>query len=167
MESLADRQASEIVAALGMFPETAWDVNDDACDCVFQRIGFWTNPYIGETQEVRLCCIWEELYKLFPQHVRRTKAFYDYNANEWSPGPRQWNGEADMPPSIWYRHVANRDNITVAEARERYAHLSPPVGIPRPVVEVEEAPDPVAILFEMVTELAQRVAELEPRHGAD
>lgn len=161
METLADRQASEIVAALGMFPETAWNVNDDACDCVFQRIGFFTNPYIGETLEVRLCCIWEEIHKLFPQHVRRTKAFYDYNANEWVPGSWDWNGEHEMPRSTWYRQMANRDGISVAEARERYAHLVPPAGVPRPQAVEDAQPDPVGVLFEMVMGLAQRVAELE------
>lgn len=159
MQTLADRQAADIVAALDVLPEDIWDTNDDACDCTFQRIGFWTNPYMGETLEVRMCCIWAELYKLFPQHVRTTKAWQ--HGGEWQPDVWDWNGEDDMPRSIWYRHLARKEGISVAEARERYAHLDPPKGIPRPRVVLPEEPDPVAVLFSMVTELAQEVARLK------
>ena len=79
-----------------------------------------------------MCCIWAELYKLFPQHVRVTPAFLNYNTSEWESGPRDWDGEADMPEAIWYRHLARKHGITVGEARERYAHLPPPKGTPRP-----------------------------------
>jgi hypothetical protein len=165
MQSIADRQVADIVAALDLLPEDIWDANDDACDCTFQRIGMWTNPYLGETLEVRMCCIWAELYRMFPEHVRVVKAWK--HGDEWQPGVWDWNGEDDMPRSIWYRHLARREGITVAEARERYAHLSPPVGTPRPTVEAEAQPDPVSVLFEMVMGLAQRVAELEGAHEDD
>ena len=29
-------------------PGVEWEYHDDLCDCTYQRIGFWTNPYIGE-----------------------------------------------------------------------------------------------------------------------
>ena len=147
----------------GMFPESFWDNQDDACDCVYQRIGMWTNPYLAETLEVRMCCIWAELYKLFPQFVRVTPAFLDGNAEEWVTEPMDWNGESDMPASIWYRQIARRQGISVSEARSKYAHLERPKGIPRPVVEEEPVIDPISALLEVVYRLQQRVDELEAK----
>lgn len=159
--ALSDRVATEVAAALGVLPEEFWDVNDDRCDCTYQRIGMWTNPYIAETLEVRMCCIWAELYKLFPQFVRTTPAFFDYNANEWNSEPRTWDGEADMPDSIWYRQIARQSGRTVAEARSLMAGRVSPRGIPRPVAEPEEPPvDVVEVLFEMIQGLADEVGRL-------
>lgn len=157
--------ASDVMAALEVLPEETWDTHDDKCDCMYPRIGFWTNPYLAETLEVRMCCIWKELYQLFPQHIRNTAAFYDYNANEWVTEPMEWNGEDEMPKAVWYRHMARKEGISVAEARERYADRDylRPKGTPRPVVEVpqEEPFDPFAMLFEMITSLAAEVGELK------
>ena len=97
--------------------QDVWDVNDDLCDCDFQRIGYWNNPYIGKTLEVRMCCIWAEIYKSFPQFVRET-----------SVEPAQWNGETDMPKSLWHRQLAAELGMKVAEAREM--GLEPPQGQP-------------------------------------
>ena len=148
----------EIVASLGLIPETFWDHNDDACDCTFQRIGMWKNPYLGETLEVRMCCIWAELYKLFPQHVRVTPA-YLVDDQEWDTRVRDWDGEADMPESIWYRHYARKHGRSLAEARKVAG--SPPKGTPRPVVEQEPTIDPVEALIAMCTHLAERIEQLE------
>ena len=152
------------MAALTVLPEEMWDVQDDLCDCMYQRIGMWTNPYLAETLEVRMCCIWKELYQLFPQYVRVTPAFLDYNRNEWQTELMEWNAEFDMPPAIWYRQLAKKEGITVGEARAKYAELDHlrPRGVPRPQPEPEEeAPNPTAFLFEMVTGLAKMVAELK------
>ena len=113
---LALQEALEILQ--NAHTEDAWDHQDDRCDCTFQRIGYWSNPYIGETLEVRMCCIWKELYKQFPEYVRVTKG-----------EPAQWNGEADMPRSIWVRQLANETGLSVSEAR--CLNLEPPKGQPR------------------------------------
>ena len=147
----------EIVAALGVIPESFWDNQDDACDCTFQRIGMWKNPYLGETLEVRMCCIWAELYKLFPQHVRTTPA-YLVDDKEWDSRVREWDGEADMPEAIWYRHYARKHGVSLAEARKVAG--TPPKGTPRPVVE-NDTVDPIEALLAMVTHLAERIAQLE------
>lgn len=158
--TLNDTAVADVVAALGVLPEDTWDVNDDACNCTFQRIGFWTNPYLGETLEVRMCCIWAELYKLFPQHVRVTPAFNNYNTGEWETEPWDWDGENDMPRSIWYRHLARKQGITVEEARERYAHLSPPKGVPKPVAEAPQGPTMGEYVLTAMDVLAEEVARL-------
>lgn len=149
----------------GLFPEEFWDVNDDACDCTFQRIGMWTNPYLGETLEVRMCCIWAELYKLFPDKVRVTKGYMNYNENRWDEGVREWDGESDMPPSIWYRHLARLQGRTVADIREEYRykdHLRPK-GTPRPVAVSEPQVDMVQVFMSLVGDLALKVHALEDR----
>ena len=101
---LALEQALEILEQAQT--EVSWDHEDDLCDCTFQRIGMWKNPYIGEMLEVRMCCIWKELYKQFPEFVRVTKH-----------EPAIWDGESDMPKSIWHRQLANHLGISIEEAR--------------------------------------------------
>ncbi len=103
--------------ALGSLPDIQWKQNDDLCDCVYQRVGMYTNPYLAETLEIRMCCIWEEIYKVFPEHVRLVPAFWNYNTDEWVTEPMEWNGEDDMPVSIWHRQLARQRGISVAEAR--------------------------------------------------
>ncbi len=104
--------------SVGMLPDVQWKAHDDLCDCTYQRIGMWTNPYLAETLEVRMCCIWAELYKLYPQHVREVPAFWDYNAEKWVTEPAEWNGEEDMPQSLYNRQVARQTGKSLSEVRE-------------------------------------------------
>ena len=110
---LALEQALQIIQS-----QDTWNAEDDLCDCVYQRIGYWNNPYIGETLEVRLCCVWAEIEKAYPQFFRRTQI-----------EPAEWNGEADMPRSIYHRQIANIEGITVTGARQIAG--DPPKGTPR------------------------------------
>jgi hypothetical protein len=158
--SVIDRDAVAVVEALGVLPETFWNHEDDACDCTFQRIGMWKNPYIGETLEVRMCCIWAELYKLFPQHVRVTPGYLVDDAG-WDTSIREWDGESNMPRSIFYRQMARKDGISLAEARQRYAHLEPPKGTPLPVAE--SGPSLVTLLYAQVVNLKRRLEALEAK----
>lgn len=117
--------------SIGNLPDIEWKMWDDNCDCTFQRIGMWTNPYLAETLEVRMCCMWAEIYKQFPEFVRTVPAFYDYNADEWVTEPAEWNGEDDMPAAMWHRQIARATGMTVSEARETAPE--PPKGAPRVV----------------------------------
>lgn len=117
---LALQQALEILEA--NTTRESWDHQDDLCDCVFQRIGYWMNPYIGETLEVRWCCVWKELFALIPEiasFIRTTKH-----------EPAEWNGETEMPRAIHVRQVANDQGVSVAEARE----LDLPLPAGRPIL---------------------------------
>lgn len=86
--------------------QETWHVNDDRCDCTYQRMGYWNNPYIGETYEIRLCCLYAEFEKQYPQFFKRTQI-----------EPAEWNGEADMPRSIYHRQLSKLHGMTVSEAR--------------------------------------------------
>lgn len=121
--------------SVGMLPDVQWKMQDDLCDCTYQRIGMWTNPYLAETLEVRMCCIWAKLYEQYPEFVRQVPAFWDYNREEWVTEPAEWNGEEDMPQAIFNRQVARQTGKTLAEVRAM--NIAAPKGKPltqKPVV---------------------------------
>jgi hypothetical protein len=112
-------------------PDETWVHNDDLCDCTFQRIGFWTNPYIARTMKVRLCCLWAELAKDYPQFIQETAAFTHYGENDkLYPEPWKWNGEADMPRALWYRQLAVKYGMSLEVIRDLYSEKEPPKGKP-------------------------------------
>ena len=123
-------QALAIIAALNI-PDVQWIHGDDLCDCTFQRIGYWTNPYLAETLLVRMCCIWNEIYKQYPEYVQKISAYHDLNTNTYYTEPADWNGEEDMPRYMWYRHLARKEGRSLAEIREMYADQEPPKGVVR------------------------------------
>src|SRR3989304_4838306 len=82
---------------IGSLPDTQWDHEDDLCDCTYQRIGLWKNPYLAETLEVRMCCIWAELYKQFPGFVRTIPGYSSVNPNGRATESGERIGEAEMP----------------------------------------------------------------------
>jgi len=107
--------------AVGSLPDVQWQHDDDLCDCTYQRIGMWKNPYLAETLEIRLCCIWAELAKQYPDMVRTIPGYYNENTKEWQTTPWEWDGESEMPRAIWYRHLAAKQDRPVAEIRAEYA----------------------------------------------
>lgn len=100
-----------------------WLSGDDLCDCTFQRIGEWGNPYIGQTLQVRLCCIWAALAKQFPEFIQEVPCYWDSNSIEPVVGAQPWDSEdMDMPLPIWYRQLAHEQGRPLAEVREEYRH---------------------------------------------
>lgn len=114
--------------SIGNLPDVQWKPQDDLCDCVYQRIGMWTNPYLAVTKEVRFCCIWAKIEEMFPGYAREVPAYWDINREEWVTEPAPWNGEEDMPVSIWHRQLARKLGISVSQAREM--NLPTPKGQP-------------------------------------
>jgi hypothetical protein len=114
-------------------PEIRWEHEDDLCDCTFQRIGWWTNPYLGRTLEIRLCCAWAKLAELHPEireFMREIPAFDDYNANRWEPEPQPWQSkDSDMPRAIWYRQLVALTGKPITVIRAEYDHLNPPTRV--------------------------------------
>ena len=123
-----------ILLALETLPEVRWIHGDDLCDCTFQRIGWWTNPYIGKTLTVRLCCIWAEIYKQYPEFVQEIDAF-DYSG-EFLIGTANWDGELhDMPRYLWYRQLATRTGKSLEQIRIEYRDKEPPKSLLIPLPE--------------------------------
>lgn len=150
---------ADVLQAL-MLPEDSWEADDDACDCTFQRIGMWVNPYVAETLEVRMCCIWKQLYGLFPNEVRTIPGYRD-EGGEWVTEPRGWDGEADMPQAIWYRQLARLQGRPVADIRAEYRMRDGerPRGTPRPQAQAT-GPTAADVLLTAMDVLADEVARL-------
>lgn len=125
---------NEVVAALlgGQLEGIEWEHDDDLCDCTYQRIGFWTNPYLGETLKYRFCCIWAKFAEMFPDFVQVIPAYFDGNSRRYIEGCAPWDGESDMPRAIWYRQLAHQQGRSLTEIRAEYADLEPPKGVKRP-----------------------------------
>lgn len=110
----------DVLAALSTasLPDVTWILGDDLCDCTFQRIAEWTNPYIARTLRVRLCCIFAELYKQYPQFVQDIPGYYDENRHRFVLEPRAWDSEEmAMPRYLWHRQLASVTGRDVAEIR--------------------------------------------------
>lgn len=117
--------------SIGNLPDVDWANQDDLCDCTYQRIGLWKNPYLAETLEIRLCCVWAKLAEQYPDCVRTIPGYRNDNTGEWETQPWEWNGETEMPRAIWLRHLARKQGRPLAEIRAAYADQAPPQGTPR------------------------------------
>jgi len=127
------KKAAPAAILTAEIPGIEWVHGDDLCDCTFQRIGEWTNPYIASTLRVRFCCIWEELFKQFPEFVQRIPAYYDGNSKRFVAEPWDWDAEYDMPRALWHRHVAAKEGWVrpLAEIRAEKADEEPPKAVRR------------------------------------
>lgn len=147
-------------------PEVRWEHGDDLCDHAFQRIGSFTNPYIGKTITYRWCCIWAELGKQFPDFIQETKAYYDENVKAYLPTPIKWDSaEMDMPRYLWYRQLQTETGLSLQEIRGRYYNQEPP----KRVVKERTVPEPVKLTMAQriaVEVLAQEVANAQAKVAA-
>ena len=122
----------DIRAATELLPEVRWTHGDDLCNCTFQRIGEWTNPYLGRTLRVRFCCIWKELYKQYPEFVQEIPAYWDDNESAFIPTPMDWDSEdAEMPKHLWHRQVAIREGKALEQVRQELRGKTPPQPVAR------------------------------------
>jgi hypothetical protein len=138
----------QIAAALlvGTIPEAHWVQGDDQCDCTFQRIGFWSNPYIQATEEYRLCCMWKRIIEALglQAFVREIPASFDLNRYRYVTEARDWDREdAPMPLTLWHRQLAARTGLSLAQVREQYAgrEHERPQPLP-PGTAVKDVPTP-------------------------
>ena len=115
------------LAMMDTLPEITWKHDDDLCDCTFQRIGEWTNPYLARTMRVRFCCVWNEILKDYPQYVEEIPAFFNYNEDKFENDPWEWDSkDADMPRAIWYRQIQTITGKSLDEIRTRFRDMEPP-----------------------------------------
>lgn len=124
-------QAAAVMAAMSADggPDMEWLHGDDLCDCTFQRIGWWTNPYLAETLLVRVCCIWAELYKQFPQFVQTIHAYNDPNSGTYITTPQEWDADHEMPRHLWHRQLARKAGKSLADIRRMFKGETPPQAV--------------------------------------
>lgn len=124
-------EAAVAASAFAQLPEIRWVHGDDLCDCTFQRIGEWTNPYLARTLRIRFCCVWERLAEQHPDLFQYIPAFYDENRDEFVTVPQEWNAEdADMPRALWYRQIQALTGESLDAIRARHDGQQPPMRVP-------------------------------------
>jgi len=120
-------------------PEITWTHGDDLCNCTFQRIGDWANPYIARTRRVRVCCLENRMLEDNEDLVQDIPGYFNENTGEFETEPWVWNGEDDMPESLFMRQTAIIQGLSLDETRVKFEGVEPPKGTPRPkVVEKRE-----------------------------
>lgn len=116
----------------GEIPEVLWELGDDLCDCTFQYIRDWTNPYLGRTRRIRMCCLFKEFEKQYPWLFEEIPAYYDHNEAAYIPALMDWDSEnSDMPRALWYRQVAAKTGDSLERVRDRLRGQTPPGPVPR------------------------------------
>jgi hypothetical protein len=110
-------------------PEITWVHGDDLCDCIFQRIGEWSNPYLARTLRVRMCCLWDRIYAEHPDLVELIPAYHDQNADKLLEDPLEWNGDHDMPRWLWHRQLSTILKKPLDEIRRRFGEQKPPQAV--------------------------------------
>ena len=115
-------------------PEFIWTHGDDLCDCTFQRIGEWTNPYLARTRRVRVCCLEDRMLEGNEDLVQDIPGFFNDNNGLFETEPWVWNGEDDMPEHLFMRQTAIIQGLSLDETRVKFEGVEPPKGIPRPKV---------------------------------
>ena len=115
-------------------PEFTWTHGDDLCDCTFQRIGEWTNPYLARTRRVRVCCLEDRMLDGNEDLVQDIPGFFNDDTGLFETEPWVWNGEDDMPEHLFMRQTAIIQGLSLDETRVKFEGVEPPKGIPRPKV---------------------------------
>ena len=139
-------------------PEFIWTHGDDLCDCTFQRIGEWTNPYIARTRRVRVCCLEDRMLEGNEDLVQDIPGFFNDNTGLFEMEPWVWNGEDDMPESLFMRQTAIIQGLSLDATRVKFEGVEPPKGIPRPkVVKKRETMSE----YEVIGQQVMKIQELE------
>ena len=143
-------------------PEITWTHGDDLCNCTFQRIGDWANPYIARTRRVRVCCLENRMLEGNEDLVQDIPGYFNENTGEFETEPWVWDGEDDMPEHLFMRQTAIIQGLTLDETRVKFEGVEPPKGIPSPkVVEKRKSMSE----HEVIGQQVMRIQELEKRNN--
>ena len=139
-------------------PEITWTHGDDLCDCTFQRIGDWANPYIARTRRVRVCCLENRMLEGNEDLVQDIPGYFNENTGEFESEPWVWDGEDDMPEHLFMRQTAIIQGLSLDETRVKFEGVEPPKGISRPkVVKKRETMSE----YEVIGQQVMKIQELE------
>jgi hypothetical protein len=139
-------------------PEITWTHGDDLCNCTFQRIGDWANPYIARTRRVRVCCLENRMLEGNEDLVQDIPGYFNENTGDFETEPWVWDGEDDMPEHLFMRQTAIIQGLSLDETRVKFEGVEPPKGIARPkVIEKREGMSE----YEVIGKQLMRIQELE------
>ena len=141
-------------------PEITWTHGDDLCNCTFQRIGDWANPYIARTRRVRVCCLANRMLEGNEDLVQDIPGYFNENTGEFETEPWVWNGEDDMPEHLFMRQTAIIQGLSLDETRVKFEGVEPPKGIPRPKVVEEQK---IMSEHEVIGQQVMKIQELEKK----
>ena len=139
-------------------PEFIWTHGDDLCDCTFQRIGEWSNPYLARTRRVRVCCLEDRMLEDNEDLVQDIPGFFNDNTGLFETEPWMWDGEDDMPEHLFMRQTAIIQGLSLDDTRVKFEGVEPPKGTPRPpMVEKRETMSE----YEVIGQQVMKIQELE------
>ena len=142
-------------------PEITWTHGDDLCNCTFQRIGDWANPYIARTRRVRVCCLENRMLEGNEDLVQDIPGYFNENTGEFETEPWVWDGEDDMPEHLFMRQTAIIQGLSLDETRVKFEGVEPPKGIARPkAVEKRRSMSE----HEVIGQQVMKIQELEKRN---
>ena len=144
-------------------PEITWTHGDDLCNCTFQRIGDWSNPYLGLTRRVRVCCLEQRMLEGNEDLVQDIPGYFNENTGQFEAEPWVWDGEDDMPDHLFMRQTAIIQGLSLDETRVKFEGVEPPKGIPRPKVVKEKV---IMSEHEVIGRQVMRIQELEKQTNA-
>ena len=125
MVDTAEKSAALLEAARILdpvqIPDVHWIDGDALCDCLFQRIGDWNNSYLGRTQRLRICCMYERILDLVGRDLLQTMPYFDPNRATYRAETAPWDSETmDMPVAYWHRQLAVQQGKSLPQIREEY-----------------------------------------------
>ena len=139
-------------------PEITWTHGDDLCNCTFQRIGDWANPYIARTRRVRVCCLENRMLEGNDALVQDIPGYFNENTGEFETEPWVWDGEDDMPEHLFMRQTAIIQGLSLDETRVKFEGIEPPKGIPKPpIVEKRK----IMSEYEVIGQQVMKIQDLE------
>lgn len=139
-------------------PEITWTHGDDLCNCTFQRIGDWANPYLARTRRVRVCCLESRMLEGNDDLVQDIPGYFNENTGEFDMEPWVWDGEDDMPEHLFMRQTAIIQGLSLDETRVKFEGVEPPKGTPR--LKIAEKRKSMSE-HEVIGQQLMRIQELE------
>ena len=139
-------------------PEFIWTHGDDLCDCTFQRIGEWSNPYLARTRRVRVCCLEDRMLEEHDDLVQDIPGYFNEDTGLFETEPWIWDGEDDMPEHLFMRQTAIIKGLSLDETRVKFEGVEPPKGTPRPKI-IEQRK--IMSEHEVIGQQVMKIQELE------
>ena len=103
--------------------------HDDECDCLFQNVQEYSNPYYNKTLRFRYCCLLAEFRKQWPHLFEEIEGWWDSERKMWrnealDPGEQLKHMPGHLAEHVSVRHEAavTKEPIAVVKTRRSKVH---------------------------------------------